>query len=140
MELREIGKETLKKVLTINNNIIIIERNIFLASGDNIELYKQYLYQVISDIRNGTSLKQILNNIKNNKIGWNHPTFNEVTKKQDEQDDYICNPFLVEEGVITCSCGSKRTLSFSKQIRSSDEGTSVIVNCIDCKKHWIISG
>jgi hypothetical protein len=58
-----------------------------------------------------------------------------------EEDDFIENPFQVEEGVLECyKCGSKRTISYTKQTRSADEPASVIATCINCKNKWVYSG
>ena len=74
------------------------------------------------------------------KIGFNNNVFTKHKINQSNEDEFIKNPFKVEEGAIECKCGSKRTLSFTKQSRSCDEPASVIVKCIECKSQWVYSG
>lgn len=80
----------------------------------------------------------ISNNIPSMYLGWNHPIFDEYKKQLEEENDFIENPHVnIEEGVIECNkCGSKKTFSYQKQVRSSDEGFSLFVNCINCNSTW----
>ena len=73
-----------------------------------------------------------------NDLGWNHPAFDVYKKQIEEENEFIENPHVnIEEGVIECrKCGSKRTFSYQKQVRSSDEGFSLFVNCINCNSTW----
>lgn len=141
-EIRNIGKKTLSKVLKHEDNINIIEKNIFMNT--NVEKfeseYKNIIYQICLDILNKKKLNDILNDIKNKKIYWNNPCFENVANKVAEQNDFIVNPFNVEEGALKCNkCNSKRVLSYSRQVRSSDESTSVFAHCIGCKAKWVIT-
>jgi hypothetical protein len=108
---REQGRDALKTVLKQQKNIETIERNIFnkiKSSSDPQKEYKIVIFQVIGDIHNGVELKEILGSIKNNKVGWNHDSYNEMANKIVEQNEFIRNPFEVEEGVFQCkACGSK---------------------------------
>jgi len=62
--------------------------------------------------------------ILQNKLGWNHKKFQKYKKVQQEQDDYILNPFEVEEGVVQCpKCKSFKVFSVAVQTRSADEPT-----------------
>lgn len=137
---REQGRDALKTVLKQQKNIETIERNIFnkiKSSSDPQKEYKIIIFQIIGDIHNGVELKEILGNIKNNKIGWNHDSYNEMADKIAEQNEFIRNPFEVEEGVFQCkACGSKRVYSYARQDRSCDEGTSVYAQCVACKAKW----
>jgi DNA-directed RNA polymerase subunit M/transcription elongation factor TFIIS len=135
------GKNALKTVLTQEKNIDTIEKYVYQISCKNdSELEENYngnLYQIIGDIINEVKLKTILENIKNNKLSWNHQSFDEMNICVAEQNDFIKNPFEVEEGVFQCKqCGSKRVYSYTKQDRSCDEGTSVYAQCVACKAKW----
>lgn len=141
---REFGTLALQKVLNNKKNIDIIEKNIYINS-QNFEEYKRNIYQIIGDILQKEKINDILSNIKSKKIGWNHKNFDTFSNSIKEQNDFIMNPFEIEEGVFTCKsinpenglfCGSKRVFSYSKQDRSCDEGTSVYAQCFVCKSKW----
>jgi DNA-directed RNA polymerase subunit M/transcription elongation factor TFIIS len=76
-------------------------------------------------------------NDNNDKHGWNHPCYVELKYNTDEINSFIENPIDVQEGIFTCNkCSSKRTYSYSKQTRSSDEPLSVFVTCAQCEHKW----
>jgi DNA-directed RNA polymerase subunit M/transcription elongation factor TFIIS len=69
---------------------------------------------------------------------WNHPVFQEYRIKLEEEDNFLENPNIgIEEGIIECiKCKSKRTYSYQKQVRSSDEGFTLFVTCANCNASW----
>jgi len=146
IEFRNTGKQALSTVLNDKKNIDILEKHLYnftIQKNENeeniIDEYNLYIYQVIGDILKEEKLKNILENIKKNKIGWEHTCFSEMANSIAEQNDFIQNPFQVEEGVFTCkNCGSKRVYSYTKQDRSGDESTSVYAQCVACKTKWSI--
>lgn len=80
---------------------------------------------------------QVDEKIKNNMYGFHHVTFDVLRKRQIEQDEYVANPYEVEEGVMECDrCGGKRVYSVSVQTRAADEPMSTRAFCITCKYHW----
>ena len=122
-----------------HNKLEQIENSVYNLSGDSD--YKYNIYQISCDILHDMSLDTIITNIRNGAIGWNHNMFFEISQKLNEQDDFILNPFEVAEGVLQCTrCGGSRTLSYSRQVRSCDEGTSVYASCMECKNSWVHSG
>ena len=140
---RQKGLDALSTIISNINNISILERNIFenLPDDYDIDLYNYHMFQIIHDIINGQTIKKTLENIKSKKSGWNHSIFNDIHFRIDEQDNFIMKPFEVSEGVLTCTkCGSNRTFSHAKQVRSCDEGTSVFATCMGCKNSWVTSG
>ena len=67
--------------------------------------------------------------------------FKEIFQRLEEHDDFIINPFEVEEGCTECKkCGSKRVFTYTKQIRSSDEPMTTFAKCVQCKISWTYSG
>lgn len=134
--MRDKGINTLKLILNKEQNINILEKNIYNICGDNESLYFKILYQCALDIKSGKKLQDILNNIKTHNVCWKHPSLESYLKEEEEQDDFIINPFQVEEGIVECKCGSKRVYSYSKQTRSGDEGITSFHQCLNCKARW----
>ena len=109
-----------------------IEKKIFQLSECQND-YDSYIYQVAFD---ATDIE---------KLGWKNNVFDNISERISEQNEFICNPFEVEEGVFQCKaidpktgkiCGSRRVFSYAKQDRSCDEGTSVYCQCVACKAKW----
>jgi DNA-directed RNA polymerase subunit M/transcription elongation factor TFIIS len=79
--------------------------------------------------------------IKQGKLGWEHVSFSNVKQSQQEQDDYILNPFEAEEGVVECKkCGSSKVYSVSVQTRAADEPMTTMAQCTVCKTKWSYNG
>lgn len=141
MTYRLDGKDALALVVKVEKNLTILEKAIYNKTGDDETAYKDLVYEVVCEITGGKKLPAILEAIKSTKTGWNHPDFDDTRFRQQEQDDFIVNPFEVEEGVLKCGkCGHSRTFSYTKQTRSCDEGTTVFASCMTCKNKWIHTG
>ena len=123
IDLRERGINSLRILLNKEQNIKIIEKNIY-------DLSKNYLLD----------LYETINDIKNSKIGWKHNSFKDLIFEEEEQNNFIIQPFEVYEGVLICNCGSKRVYSYQKQSRSADEPMSTYANCMACRNKWVYSG
>jgi DNA-directed RNA polymerase subunit M/transcription elongation factor TFIIS len=146
LEFREDGKEALETVLTKAQNVKVFEKVIFelcsktSKNEDEIEkLYKEYIFQCICTIAKRVPLKTILANIKKNRVGWEHFSFDDVRFEIQERQEFIVTPFIVEEGILQCGkCGSKKVFSYSKQVRRADESTSVFAICANpkCGHKW----
>jgi DNA-directed RNA polymerase subunit M/transcription elongation factor TFIIS len=140
------GISALKTVLTLKNAKSVEKRIVKsledFKNTDSFEnLYKNALYQAIGDIINGKTIKDINKNIKNKKINWKHPVFSSITHKLDEHDEFITNPFEVEEGVTKCNkCGSRRVFTHQIIRRSCDEPMTTLAKCVKCKSTWTYSG
>ena len=141
MNFRENGKNALSTCLTIPKNVDIVEAAIYKNTGDDVYKYNDLIFQTVAAISNGYQLSSIVKDIKEGRTGWDDPIFDNYKIDQNEEDDFIENPFQVEEGALQCTkCGSKRTISYSKQMRSADEPASTIATCISCKNKWVYSG
>jgi hypothetical protein len=139
-DYRNKGLASLRNVLSKEQNITTIEKYLYAKCDEDEDIYKLILYQTINDINSGIKLTKILENIKNNKINWNHPCFETEIFEETEQNNFIINPFEVSEGVLTCKCGSSRVYSYQKQSRSADEPMSTYATCMQCKSKWVYSG
>jgi DNA-directed RNA polymerase subunit M/transcription elongation factor TFIIS len=142
-DIRLKGKLVLKTVLNQDTNIKIVEKYIHkksLKNEDYDDTYIKILYQTVGDILNGKDLKIMINDIKKNMIGWNHTIFTDIKNRIEEHDEFIINPFEVEEGVTTCHCGSGRVFTYQKQTRGADEPMTTFAECVKCKAKWKYSG
>ena len=154
MSYRDKGRSALSTVLKQEQNIRIIEKHLYdisckEAEEEDIEqIYKENIFQTIGDIINGKKLKEVIENIKNGNLGWSHSAFKKMQIMLDEQNDFIENPFAVEEGVLECKarnkdgqvCGSKRVFSYQRQVRSADEPMTTFASCCQCGTKWQYSG
>jgi len=99
------------------------------------------LYEELEEV-NFQNYKKIrdryIEEIINNKcLGWYHKTFKYLALKQKEHDEYLLNPFEVEEGVVQCpKCLSYKVYSYSIQLRAADEPMTTMAECTKCKLKW----
>ena len=138
-EYRLKGKNALRTILKNEQNINIFDKYIF-EKYSNEDSYLHNIFQLIEDLNNEISLKELLSDIKNDNLIWKHKFFNNMISDELEQDNFIENPFEIEEGVLECKCGSKRVFSYQKQSRSADEPMSTYANCVACGNKWCYSG
>ena len=147
--LRKKGKTALSSIFKNKKNITTFEKNIWEycerispPDEENEELeniYLNALYECINIYKRDKNAKNLLEIIKNDKLGWEHSYFENIRQKQEEVDNFILNPFVVEEGVLVCKkCNSNKTVSFSKQLRSGDESATVFAQCVNCENKWVI--
>lgn len=99
--------------------------------------YEELLYYIFYELHVEwnvfPSLKEFFLTIKKKKFVYEHGNYDLIRKEIQEEEDFIMNPPVVDEGVIQCKrCKSSRTISFNKQTRSGDEAVSVFVRCVDC--------
>jgi DNA-directed RNA polymerase subunit M/transcription elongation factor TFIIS len=142
-DIRSRGKMALQTVLKHEQNIKIVEKYIHKKSkktDDYDYTYRKILYQTVGDILKGSDLKTLVKNIKSEMIGWDNPVFTNIKNRIDEHDEFIVNPFEVEEGVTTCHCGSVRVFTYQKQTRGADEPMTTFAKCVKCKTQWSYSG
>lgn len=138
-----------------NKEIVDLIKKISSNMNENEEWIKSQIYEDLSsDEWNNPSFPKSSNEsvieipeeyvqtvILQNKLGWNHKHFQKHKKIQQEQDDYILNPFEVEEGVVQCpKCKSFKVFSVAVQTRSADEPTTTMAQCTQCKYKWSQNG
>jgi DNA-directed RNA polymerase subunit M/transcription elongation factor TFIIS len=119
-----------------NKKRILSQLSTFSDTEKRDKLYEMAFQMQEDDL----DLKDAFQSLKASKLGLAHPDFSVVAKKMEETDLFMNKNFETEEGVNECSkCKSKRTISFTKQVRSADEGASVFITCIDCKHRFILN-
>lgn len=147
-ELRENTRKAFNMYIKLESNINKLEKLVYKASikqNNILDYYQNLSYEICILLDKKTKLFEIENMINNKKLYWGHSTFDEISNLIKEQNDFIKNPFEVEEGIFQCKafdvktqkiCGSRRVYSYAKQDRSSDEGTSVYAQCMKCGCKW----
>jgi DNA-directed RNA polymerase subunit M/transcription elongation factor TFIIS len=155
MSYRDKGLAALGTVIKHEQNIRVVEKHVYDSSVNEFDdeedierCYKLNILQTVGDVGSGEKLKVILENIKTGKLGWSHNSFKQMQNMLDEQNDFIENPFAVEEGVLECKardkdgkvCGSKRVFSYQRQVRSADEPMTTFASCCQCGTKWQYSG
>jgi DNA-directed RNA polymerase subunit M/transcription elongation factor TFIIS len=135
---RDKGLDILSSVLKYKNSVIV-EKYIH-NSTKNKDEYFDLLYNCVYQLRTSKHktqcIKDIITNIYHKQYYWNNPIYDQYKEKILEEDNFITNPFEIEEGVLECRCGSKRTISFQKQTRSADEGSTTFAQCVECGNRW----
>ncbi len=130
----------MQSVISKQKNIDVINK-ILDENGLSERERKRVEYQIVFDLLTGKELPVLKKELQNGKVLWEHPAFEEPAKKLEEVQFFISNPVDAVSGVFTCGkCGGDKTVSFSKQVRSADEGTSVFVKCVGCSNTWTHSG
>ena len=74
-DIRNHGRDALGTVLNNPGNISIIEKHIFEVSLGSEYDYKRNLYQIIGDVMVKKKLDDLLKNLKQKRVGWNHSSF-----------------------------------------------------------------
>lgn len=132
-------KNILREYVSLPKNVDILNKNITSFLLNNKESKEKILYEVLYLLSNN-SLKEVNQIIKEGRLSWNSDKWKPEKKNQDEKDEFITNPFQVEEGVMEChKCGSKKTYHYQKQIRASDEGMTTFCFCMSCDNKWRIN-
>lgn len=123
--------ETENKIMSIMNIITDDDKEQksikkHLKQSENPDkLYE--LYQFIGNKINEEPIKNVKFKSRN---------FNNIKLRINEKNNFIENPFEIEEGVLECRCGSSKVYSYQKQVRAGDEGTTTFAHCIDCNSKW----
>lgn len=137
--VQDIGSKILGTVIKSQKNVVILDRYIYENTDSNDE-YVVLLYETIGEIiKRGSSKKvltEIIHDIQLRKFRWEHPMFDHI-RKELEEEGHIDDDFEIEDGVLECfRCESKKTISYQRQTRSADEGSTTFARCVECGHHW----
>jgi DNA-directed RNA polymerase subunit M/transcription elongation factor TFIIS len=139
--VREICRAAISTIVEKESDILKIENCIYEYDNSSEQKYKYNIYQIICEIsKKKLKGKKLTSALDKLRLNWDLDIFTELHMKIAEQDDFILNPFEVEEGVLKCNCGSERVFSYSKQVRSADEGQTTFAQCMQCKAKWTCRG
>ena len=73
--------------------------------------------------------------------GLNAPEFASSNFTDEQETRSIMAPPTMMEGIYVCrECGSKKTNSWEKQTRSSDEPMTTFIRCTNCRRTWTQGG
>ena len=144
--LSVIGKRNAKTLESHIYDVIFPEGE---ETDDGIDAYQNIMYNFVYIFESSTKedairIANIVMEAENKEdiekaMYSNHSQLEENQKMRDE---YITNPIIVEEGVMNCpECGSNRTHSTQKQVRSADEGFTTFCSCANpkCRHKWRIN-
>ncbi len=132
---RPLGIEMLRSVMKREENIEVIEKYVVNHTRGEEE-YLDVIYDLTCTLTSKENIQNAIQNIHDGNFGWNDKTYNACRAKIEEEDQFATNPFEIEEGVLECKCGSKRTISFQRQTRSADEGSTTFAHCVECGTRW----
>ena len=63
--------------------------------------------------------------------------YDEYEEQEKREISNMQEPPSVEEGMFTCrKCSSKKTQSYSVQLRRSDEPATIFIQCMKCGSNW----
>ncbi len=145
--MRQLGIDAFSKVLKNPKNCNFFEKYVYEQCKKDCKkdfdekTYIWCIYQVIGLFLQNNDSRKIATDIKAGKIGWKSPSYEEISRKMEEFDNYLIKPFEIAEGVSECGvCHSKKTWSVQKQIRSQDEPMTTFSRCVECGHQWSYSG
>ena len=130
---------SLSDIFSNSNNIMLFEELITEKSGNDIERKTNIIYELCGLAIHYT-VQECYDMIKEDRIMWNLDIFKDDIEEERVEMDFVDHPFESVDSIMECNCGSKRVLSFSRQTRSSDEGATIFLKCMECKRSWVESG
>jgi DNA-directed RNA polymerase subunit M/transcription elongation factor TFIIS len=139
--LKLLLERCLQTEIKSEKNINILSNKILEICNNDEKLSKTVVFQIITDLKKKKKLPDVLKELKDKKILWKHFDYADIIAEEEEQDNFIIQPFEIIEGITQCNkCGSNRVFSFTKQTRGGDESSTTFNECLKCKSKWSYSG
>lgn len=143
-DYRDRGTKILQTCGFTDEEVSTIENTVCSQCSNDTVKYKNTMMEIYDFVFNhGYDSSQILEIVETDNVQWKNNEFKQIAEAQDEIFSYIENPFEVVEGMFSCpKCGNKKNVTYSKQVRSSDEGMSTFVFCSNrlCRHSWVYQG
>ena len=100
---------------------------------DIIQLYDEpddLSYQILGKIHEGSTYKDILNDLEEEKFGWKGNYYSQYRQTRERVDEMTANPPKMKEGEFKCPrCSKFETVVVEAQTRSADEGYTYKLYC-----------
>ncbi len=128
--------EKFKNIIKEKQNRVNIFSYMKKHANNDRELYLKF-YELYCEYQSFPNKDHLLQHIKKNNFLYDHDSFSNIRDIVLEEEQFIIQPPELSEGILECKfCKSKKTLSYEKQTRSSDEQSTIFVRCLDCKKSF----
>jgi hypothetical protein len=131
----------LRPYLKRATNRMIVLKYIDRVSAHQPGLKEALIYELIDRIQTEPPTRDRLSTwirwIHDHQLLFSSLPYQPLKEQQEEEDTFQTTPFEVEEGVLECfKCHSKRTLSYQRQTRNADEGSTTFAQCAECGHRW----
>lgn len=143
---RSAVRDILSQEISENSKVKDVEKSIYnlcvrlakirgnVKAGD---IYNKIAFEKIGHIMQTKDIEKVLNDIENNKVGWESSVFSKQLVVYERMlDRSVLKPTAVK-GVYLCKekgCGSDEFYTWSQQTRSCDEGSTAFRECARCGK------
>jgi DNA-directed RNA polymerase subunit M/transcription elongation factor TFIIS len=111
-----------------------------ITEKERDELLYIIFYELYFEYQLNPCKENLIQYVKNKNFLFDHEAFDTIRYLLREENKFINDPPSISEGLLPCKfCKSKKTISFEKQTRSSDEAATLFINCLDCNKNFRIN-
>lgn len=121
----------------------IYEKSLLFNFEDDSKISDKYTnisYEVLYKLSDGVKLEDVIESVEGGLFGLEEKTFEKYKILQKEKDDFLDKPIDIGESIMECGkCKSKKTYSYTKQVRSADEGFTTFSFCFDCGNKWRVN-
>ena len=130
------------------NNANYIDEQVYKIYPDEQD-YLLKMYHMIDSCQKSILLKDkiniqefidgIIQDLKNDKEGWEASQFDYIRQRESEELDYITQEVRLERGEHKCrKCGNDRCFTYQIQTRSLDEPATNYLVCPKCKTRGVL--